>query len=78
MTVSKNNDSPGCFKFTRADNLLPVARVPIWISPVLIYFYIFVLTSPRVISIFFILTGMNPSILAGFLPGGPSEAPFFI
>jgi len=61
------------FKYAQASNLIPAAQVPIQISPVLVYFFIFALTPPRTISVFLILAGMVLTIVAGFLLGRRSE-----
>ncbi|MGD0878248.1 MAG: DMT family transporter [Anaerolineales bacterium] len=61
------------FKYAQASNVIPVAQVPIQICPVLVYFFIFALTPPRTISIFFILTGTILTIIAGFLLGRRPE-----
>jgi drug/metabolite transporter (DMT)-like permease len=64
------------FKYAQASNIIPVAQVPIQISPVLVYFFIFALTPPRTISVFFILIGTILTIIAGFLLGQRPEPPF--
>jgi multidrug transporter EmrE-like cation transporter len=61
------------FKYAQASNIIPVAQVPIQISPVIVYFFIFALTPPHAISVFYILTGTTLTILAGFLLGRRSE-----
>jgi hypothetical protein len=63
------------FKYAQASNIIPVAQVPIQICPVLVYFFIFALTPPRTISVFFILTGTILTIIAGFLLGRRPETP---
>ncbi len=63
------------FKYAQASNIIPVAQVPIQISPVLVYFFIFALTPPRPISVFYILTGTILTIIAGFLLGRRPETP---
>jgi drug/metabolite transporter (DMT)-like permease len=63
------------FKYAQASNIIPVAQVPIQISPVVVYFFIFALTPPRTISIFFILAGTALTIIAGFLLGQRPESP---
>jgi uncharacterized membrane protein YdcZ (DUF606 family) len=63
------------FKYAQASNIIPAAQVPIQISPVVVYFFIFALTPPRPLSIFLILTGMTLTIVAGFLLGRRSETP---
>lgn len=63
------------FKYAQASNIIPVAQVPIQISPVLVYFFIFALTPPRTISVFFILIGTILTIIAGFLLGQRPETP---
>ena len=63
------------FKYAQASNIIPVAQVPIQISPVMVYFFIFALTPPRTISVFLILTGTLLTIIAGFLLGRRPETP---
>jgi hypothetical protein len=63
------------FKYAQASNIIPVAQVPIQICPVLVYFFIFALTPPRTISVFYILTGTILTIIAGFLLGRRPETP---
>jgi drug/metabolite transporter (DMT)-like permease len=66
------------FKYAQASNIIPAAQVPIQISPILVYFFIFALTPPRTISVFLILAGMILTIVAGFLLGRRSETPLVI
>jgi drug/metabolite transporter (DMT)-like permease len=61
------------FKFAQASNIIPVAQVPIQISPLIVYFFIFALTPPNLISVFYIFTGSILTILAGFLLGRRTE-----
>ena len=63
------------FKHAQASNIIPVAQVPIQICPVLVYFFIFALTPPRTISVFYILAGTILTIIAGFLLGKRQEVP---
>ena len=63
------------FKTAQASNVIPAAQVPIQISPVVVYFFIFALTPPRAISVFLILAGMLLTIIAGFLLGRRLETP---
>jgi len=57
------------FKVAQASNVVPVAQVPIQISPILVYFYIFALKPPSVISGIYILAGTILTIISGFLLG---------
>lgn len=63
------------FKVAQASNVVPVAQVPIQISPVVVYFFVFALTPPRTISVFYILSGTILTIVAGFLLGRRKEIP---
>ncbi len=63
------------FKYAQASNVVPVAQVPIQISPILVYFVIFALTPPSSIAVFYILTGSILTIIAGFLLGRRQEIP---
>ena len=64
------------FKYAQASNLIPAAQVPIQISPVIVYFFIFALTPPHEFSVIFILAGMLLTILAGFLLARRTETIF--
>jgi drug/metabolite transporter (DMT)-like permease len=66
------------FKYAQASNIIPVAQVPIQISPILVYFLIFALTPPHAISIFYIYAGTILTIIAGFLLGKRAEPPLFL
>jgi drug/metabolite transporter (DMT)-like permease len=63
------------FKYAQASNIVPVAQVPIQISPVVVYFFVFALTPPKATSIFYILSGTILTIVAGFLLGRRQEVP---
>jgi drug/metabolite transporter (DMT)-like permease len=62
------------FKYAQASNIIPVAQVPIQISPIFVYFIIFALAPPRAISVFFIFAGTILTLCAGFLLGRRPEA----
>ncbi len=61
------------FKYAQASNVVPVAQVPIQIAPILVYFFIFGLTPPGSLSVFYILLGTTLTIVAGFLLGQRQE-----
>ena len=61
------------FKYAQASNIIPVAQVPIQISPIIVYFFIFALTPPHTISIYLILSGTLLTIIAGLLLGRRPE-----
>ena len=63
------------FKVAQASNVVPVAQVPIQISPILVYFYIFALKPPSDISVIYILSGTVLTIISGFLLGRRKEEP---
>jgi drug/metabolite transporter (DMT)-like permease len=63
------------FKVAQASNVVPVAQVPIQISPILVYFYIFALKPPSDISVTYILAGTILTIISGFLLGRRKEEP---
>lgn len=63
------------FKYAQASNVVPVAQVPIQISPILVYFLIYALTPPNSISVVYILAGTVLTIVAGFLLGRRREDP---
>jgi drug/metabolite transporter (DMT)-like permease len=66
------------FKYAQASNIIPVAQVPIQISPILVYFFIFELTPPHAISVFYIFAGTILTLIAGFLLGRRPETPLFL
>jgi len=61
------------FKVAQASNVVPVAQVPIQISPILVYFYIFALKPPSNISVIYILSGTFLTLISGFLLGRRKE-----
>jgi hypothetical protein len=61
------------FKYAQASNIIPVAQIPIQISPIIVYFFIFALTPPHTISIYLILSGTLLTIIAGLLLGRRPE-----
>ena len=63
------------FKYAQASNVVPVAQVPIQIAPILVYFFIFALTPPSSLAVFYILAGTILTIAAGFLLGRRQEVP---
>jgi drug/metabolite transporter (DMT)-like permease len=63
------------FKYAQASNVRPVAQVPIQISPILVYFFIFALTPPSSLAVFYVLTGTILTIIAGLLLGRRKEDP---
>jgi multidrug transporter EmrE-like cation transporter len=61
------------FKVAQASNVVPVAQVPVQISPIVVYFFIFALIPPSVISVIFIFGGTIITIISGFLLGRRKE-----
>ena len=57
------------FKFGQASNIIPVQQISVQIAPVLVYFYVFSLKPPTLISGAFIILGALAIILSGFLLG---------
>ena len=57
------------FKFAQATNVIPVQQVPVQITPIVVYFYVFSLTPPRTASGIYIVTGALLITLSGFLLG---------
>lgn len=56
------------FSRGQASNLIPVQQVPIQISPIIVYFFIFRLVSTP-LNIFYILIGISMIVYSGFLLG---------
>ncbi|MFW5780384.1 MAG: hypothetical protein ACOCWI_02905 [Bacillota bacterium] len=50
-----------------ASIVIPIHQVPQQISPIIIYFLIYMLAAPSVLSYFFIIIGMSMIIYAGFI-----------
>jgi len=63
------------FKVAQASNVVPVAQVPVQISPIIVYFYIFALKPPSTISVIYILAGTVLTVVSGFLLGRRKEEP---
>jgi hypothetical protein len=63
------------FKFAQASNVIPVQQVPIQITPILVYFYVFSLTPPKSISGVYIVSGVFLIIVSGFLLGRRQAEP---
>jgi multidrug transporter EmrE-like cation transporter len=57
------------FKFAQASNIIPVQQLPVQITPVLFYFYVYALQPPKTISGVLIIAGVALIILASFLLG---------
>jgi hypothetical protein len=57
------------FKFAQATNVIPVQQVPVQITPIVVYFYVFSLIPPRTASGIYIVTGALLITLSGFLLG---------
>jgi multidrug transporter EmrE-like cation transporter len=57
------------FRFAQASNIIPVQQLPVQITPILFYFYVYALTPPKRISVFFITAGVALIITAAFLLG---------
>jgi len=57
------------FKFGQASNIIPVQQISVQIAPVLVYFYVFSLQPPTLISGACIILGAAAIILSGFLLG---------
>jgi len=63
------------FRVGQASNIVPVAQVPIQISPIVVYFFVFGLSAPRETSFLYILSGTILTMIAGFLLGRRQEIP---
>jgi drug/metabolite transporter (DMT)-like permease len=63
------------FKVAQASNVVPVAQVPVQISPIIVYFYIFALKPPSTVSVIYILAGTVLTVVSGFLLGRRKEEP---
>ena len=62
-----------CFRYGQASNIIPVQQVPVQITPVLIYFYVFALKAPSSASVAYMLAGVAVIIISGFLLGRRQE-----
>jgi len=63
------------FKLAQASNVVPVAQVPVQISPIIVYFYIFALKPPSTLSVIYIFAGTILTVVSGFLLGRRKEEP---
>jgi len=57
------------FRFGQASNIITVQQVPIQTTPILVYFYVFLLTPPRKIQTVFMVSGIVLILVSGFLLG---------
>jgi len=57
------------FRVGQASNMIPIQQVPIQISPIIVYFLIFLLAAPNVSSIFYSIIGVVLIIFSSFLLG---------
>ncbi|MFX0021441.1 MAG: DMT family transporter [Candidatus Hermodarchaeota archaeon] len=57
------------FRVGQASNLTPIQNVPSLISPIFIYFFVFLMSPPFILSIFFLISGVSIIILSIFLLG---------
>jgi len=62
-----------CFRYGQASNIIPVQQVPVQITPLLIYFYVFALKAPSSTSVAYMLSGVALIIISGFLLGRRQE-----
>lgn len=53
----------------QASNLIPIQQVPIQISPIIVYFFVFLLATSSIISTIYMLVGIFLIILSSFLLG---------
>lgn len=53
----------------QASNLIPIQQVPIQISPIIVYFFVFLLAAPSIISTIYMLIGIILIILSSFSLG---------
>ncbi len=61
------------FKVAQASNVVPVAQVPVQISPIVVYFFNFALIPRKEFSVVFIFSGTIITIISGFLLGRRKE-----
>ena len=57
------------FQTGQASNLSPIQTVPIQLGPIIIYFFVFLLTPPSLISIIFMISGVFLILFSSFLLG---------
>ena len=57
------------FRFAQASNVIPVQQMSVQITPILFYFYVYALKSPKTMSGAFIIIGIACILLAAFLLG---------
>ncbi len=57
------------YRVGQASNLIPIQNIPVLISPIFIYFFVFLMSIPFTFSIFFLLFGVASIIVSFFLLG---------
>lgn len=55
------------FKYGQASNMVPIQGVPVQISPIFIYFFVFLLVSPSFFSIIYLFIGIILIMISSFL-----------
>ncbi|MFX1378761.1 MAG: hypothetical protein ACFFA4_06670 [Promethearchaeota archaeon] len=57
------------YRVGQASNLIPIQNMPVLISPIFIYFIVFLMSPPFILSIFFLVSGVSLIIVSFFLLG---------
>ncbi|MFX1533927.1 MAG: DMT family transporter [Promethearchaeota archaeon] len=55
------------FQLGQASNLIPIQQVPIQLSPIFIYFFVFLLIAPNILSIAFLVIGIVLILMSSIL-----------
>jgi hypothetical protein len=57
------------FQLGQASNLIPIQQVPIQLSPIFIYFFVFLLLAPNILSIAYLVIGIMFILMSSILLG---------
>ncbi|MCJ7648132.1 MAG: hypothetical protein MUP85_05935 [Candidatus Lokiarchaeota archaeon] len=55
------------FQVANASRMIPIQQVPIQITPVIVYFFVFTLTPPTIFPIIYVIFGVSLILLSSFL-----------
>lgn len=57
------------FKFGQASNVIPIQQVPMQITPIIVYYLVFLLASPSILSAFYSIIAVVLIVISSFLLG---------
>ena len=65
--IEKIRETQIAFRYADANIVIPIQQIPIQISPIFIFYFVFAMASPKATSLLFILLGTSIIIGSGFL-----------